>query len=327
VHLYGCADEKNRLQVTSYSGSVGMEGTHSAGDYIFAQTNAISRDVSFNTHSFNPVNSGSGASSGPLSYSFETKDQEIVGTVKYMSPESMSGFADRSMRNLHKFPGCTAAADWFSVGAILHEMLTGAVPFRLESDIDSRQVRQMYSEVLVDSEFDVKRAHGAMVGQFKPTEGDKQLMGTDGHSLVDGLMALDSTARMGLNKSCNPSGLPVDIHSELKTHGFFAGVDWVRAESRLLHPPPFSLIPVAFATNNPLSCKEMLESARRSTWVDHALLPAIPQQTATEQSPVSVSRSSSTALTIPMDTQHCFSDWHYVRQDILALERSHGSVL
>ena len=44
-------------------------------------------------------------------------DRQIVGTVGHMSPEQSAGKAT------------TAASDWYSVGVMLYEAMTGRLPF------------------------------------------------------------------------------------------------------------------------------------------------------------------------------------------------------
>jgi len=264
-----------------------------AGSSAAVRMSAIHRDINNNMHSFDPVSFGSDGSSDQLSYNFSSQHVEIVGTLNYMSPEALGAFAERALHQ--KIPVCTAATDWFSLGVVVHEMLVGAVPFRGNSGMNYRRVHKIYSANLRNSKFDLGQAYEATLGRFEPTEDNKPLMGTDGHSLIAGLLDLDPLTRLGINKCNLPTG---DVHGELKNHPFFTGIDWDQAEAHKLSPPSFQFFPTAFACTHPFSCKEMLEFAGKSSWVDGAPLPH--ERTLFHRS---------STLTIPAQAQHYFRNW------------------
>lgn len=65
------------------------------------------------------------------SLSFSSQDgraYSFCGTIEYMAPEVVRGGSD----------GHTKAVDWWSLGVLTYELLTGASPFTVEGEKNSQ---------------------------------------------------------------------------------------------------------------------------------------------------------------------------------------------
>ncbi|WCJ35156.1 Protein kinase superfamily protein [Euphorbia peplus] len=112
----------------------------------------------------------------------ELSHHSAVGTPDYLAPEILLGTE-------HGY-----AADWWSVGIILFELITGIPPFSAERP-----------EVIFDN---------ILNGKI-PWPPVPESMSYEAQDLIDRLIAHDQNQRLGANGS-----------AEVKAHPFFRGVDW-----------------------------------------------------------------------------------------------------
>jgi serine/threonine protein kinase len=120
----------------------------------------------------------------------ESRASTFCGTVEYMSPEMVRG------------KEYTRASDWWSVGVLIYDMLTGQPPFQARN-------RKTLQKKICSAKIKL------------PTYVSKEA-----HSIMRGLMERDASKRLGSNIV------------ELKRHPWFRDINW----RRLLHgevPPPF----------------------------------------------------------------------------------------
>uniref|UniRef100_K3WJV3 non-specific serine/threonine protein kinase n=1 Tax=Globisporangium ultimum (strain ATCC 200006 / CBS 805.95 / DAOM BR144) TaxID=431595 RepID=K3WJV3_GLOUD len=102
------------------------------------------------------------------------------------------------------------AVDWWSLGALAHEMLTGNPPFR------SKNSRDLHTKIL-SAKLQLPR-----------------WLSNDAHSLIKSLLERNVSKRLGGGKS---SMFVVRGISALKSHPFFKGIDWNEIEKMHVRPP------------------------------------------------------------------------------------------
>ena len=120
----------------------------------------------------------------------------FCGTVEYMAPEVMN----------RQGSGYTRMVDWWSVGALLYEMLTGATPFAgPRNSLNRRKVEQN----ILDGNFKIPRH-----------------VSIDAGNLIKALLKRAIFKRLGFNGA-----------SEIKQHDFFKAIDWQKVQNKEYEPP------------------------------------------------------------------------------------------
>ncbi|XP_071954782.1 ribosomal protein S6 kinase alpha-3-like [Antedon mediterranea] len=123
----------------------------------------------------------------------DSKAYSFCGTVEYMAPEVVNR------------RGHTTAADWWSYGVLMFEMLTGALPFQ----------GQHRKETM------------AMI--LKAKLGMPQFLSPEAQSLLRQLFKRNPSNRLGAG---------ADGVEDIKNHQFFASINWPKLLKRE-QPPPF----------------------------------------------------------------------------------------
>ncbi|KAL5544318.1 hypothetical protein UlMin_008102 [Ulmus minor] len=120
-----------------------------------------------------------------------SRSNSMCGTTEYMAPEIL----------LSK--GHNKDADWWSVGILLYEMLTGQAPY-------THANRKKLQEKIIKEKF-----------KLPP------YLSTDVHSLLKGLLQKEPSRRLG----SGPRG-----GDEIKGHKWFKSINWKKLEAREIAP-------------------------------------------------------------------------------------------
>ncbi|KAL5196657.1 hypothetical protein ABZP36_000169 [Zizania latifolia] len=119
-----------------------------------------------------------------------TRSNSMCGTLEYMAPEIVLG------------RGHDKAADWWSVGILLFEMLTGKPPF--VGNRDKVQQKIVKEKLKLPS-----------------------FLSSEAHSLLKGLLQKEGSKRLG----SGPGGC-----DEIKKHKWFKPINWKKLEARQIQP-------------------------------------------------------------------------------------------
>ncbi|QCE12120.1 non-specific serine/threonine protein kinase [Vigna unguiculata] len=120
-----------------------------------------------------------------------TRSNSMCGTLEYMAPEIILG------------KGHDKAADWWSVGVLLFEMLTGKPPF-CGGSRDKIQQKIVKDKIKLPA-----------------------FLSSEAHSLLKALLQKEATKRLG----CGARGV-----EEIKGHKWFKPINWRKLEERAIEP-------------------------------------------------------------------------------------------
>ncbi|XP_053304774.1 ribosomal protein S6 kinase alpha-5-like [Spea bombifrons] len=119
----------------------------------------------------------------------------FCGTTEYMAPEIICGQG-----------GHGKSVDWWSLGILIYELLTGASPFTLEGEKNTQS--------------DVSRRILKMDPSYPST------LSAEARDLLQKLLLKDPKKRLGATGAC-----------PIKDHPFFKGLDWDALAQRKVSPP------------------------------------------------------------------------------------------
>lgn len=124
------------------------------------------------------------------------KSYTFCGTNEYIAPEFLLGNK-----------GHNKAVDWWCLGIMVYELLSGESPF---AGVDFKN-RQHLFQAILKMEFT-----------------RKEEFSDDAWSLISGLLNRDAALRLG----CGPFGA-----SEIFSHPFYSSIEWGKLIRKELHPP------------------------------------------------------------------------------------------
>ena len=122
----------------------------------------------------------------------DKRANSLAGSIDYMAPEILNA------------KGHGKTADWWSVGVLMFEMLSGTLPFKGKN-------KQAVQKAICSEKVKVPN-------YFLP----------DAVGLIKGLLAKDPSMRIGHGLSGT---------ADVKGHKYFKGVDWAKIEAKAVSPP------------------------------------------------------------------------------------------
>lgn len=156
-----------------------------------------------------------------------TRTYTKCGTDEYAPPEAVSG------------RGRSTAADWWGLGILLHEMLTGRPPF------EGRSSEDIFAQI---EKFTKGGSRAAAQLQTRLSQTAASLTEAAGDFLV-GLLRVDESQRIG----CGAEGF-----ISVQRHPWFTDLDWAALLKKQITPP---WMPPATPNDGAVECDAVFEEA------------------------------------------------------------------
>lgn len=189
-----------------------------------SDTNETTLDISRNYEAKSPkaasTPKGTPKSADTTKADKQKKEMGIVGTIGYMAPEMVLMIFQKS----HEAEGYTYMVDWWSLGVTMYKMITGKKPFsqyNYESFVDF--ATQFNEKILEFTE------HTELMMILQKTDFSDPAFTPESIDLISKLLNVDELKRLG---SEAVGGL-----AAIKSHPFFAGIDWDMLEQKHVDPP------------------------------------------------------------------------------------------
>jgi len=235
-----------------------------------------SANNSFHKHYPSDQTTGTGMNSpldgAELSENKKMRSKSVVGTVEYMAPEIICMFGNQQVS--HNLDGYTAAVDYWSLGVIIYHMSTGSVPFRR---VHAAQLTAQLPSLLAQRTDTYENIFHRLFGEVDYSHRNLSATAAD---LIRGLLVFVPEQRLGTN-SLHQVVAACDCH--VRTHGFFAGVNWADIETKSVKPP---FVPVHEAVGGSIQDNDrgefpcltgLFEHMNKKEWIDvelyHAYTP------------------------------------------------------
>lgn len=176
----------------------------------------------------------------------------IMGTFGYMAPEMVIMLSQTHKQKI----GYTKSVDWWSLGVTLFKLMVGHIPF-------TEKNLTMFFDMVSSNKFGELQSHGTEYSMLFQDIDYPDYLSADAKDIISKFLDVNEHTRLGSNG--------VD---EIKSHPFFAGLDWHLLEQKHEEPP---VIPTSTVLNEKVaysSYEDMLRALDKESWLTDVPSPS-----------------------------------------------------